>query len=781
MKYLLVKRNYIVQYLLMFLLVLPLEVIVSSCSDEDPAKGSSGSSSSAVSITTVDMTIDSDGGELSFTFSAVDVWRISSEVNWITLNKYNGSAGTVVVTATVEPNNSLEERNGAITVTCRQTSAKFTITQKQLVAVLLSSNKVEAPSEGCDAYIDIESGISYNVRVDEACKSWVHIVQTKSVETNRLVLHIDRNIDTEKREGKVRVVSDVKAETINIYQQGSEPGIVLSENEINASGYGETVKVELLSNISYEIIMPDVDWISECSTRSVSSYTHYFVVSENNSEESREAKIVFRSPDMGVSESVTIKQDPKGAHITGTWYLGWWISGSTGIHFDGTEAITFGDNVLTWAGQQDSTGNGEYQLEYAADGKSFVLRKTGYEKRFYIRYISQDILAIQESDVYGAIRYWFRTAEAANASQRSDLPDIETDENEIADPAHKELTDVEDILKLRTGLTDSQYTPMGKHFEGTHQTTAADIAWLLNPENEPDHLTANENSASPTLTKWKPFAVTLYPFGSPEPADVNQHAIGDCSFCAVMASMAYLYPDFIKDIIKDNGDGTYTVRLFDPDGKNVDVCVKSTFLCNSSGTLAQVTGKNNEPTWSAVLEKALMKYLTIYKVSRLWGIGSDVAAPIVTGDGGSFAFYPNQLWNGELKLIADWSVDEGMIGVGGFTVSNLECGSLYTVTAHAFTIMKTNHASDGYLFSMRNPWGITSYDGVMDIPDTRLVCSTIDFRIINPGAAKPFLRTNRGAYIPPKWSDSQGTLGVANSLLKMSNCNSVMPSPFYPY
>lgn len=322
---------------------------------------------------------------------------------------------------------------------------------------------------------------------------------------------------------------------------------------------------------------------------------------------------------------------------------------------------------------------------------------------------------------------------------------------------------------------------MGKHFEGTHQTTAADIAWLLNPENEPDHLTANENSASPTLTKWKPFAVTLYPFGSPEPADVNQHAIGDCSFCAVMASMAYLYPDFIKDIIKDNGDGTYTVRLFDPDGKNVDVCVKSTFLCNSSGTLAQVTGKNNEPTWSAVLEKALMKYLTIYKVSRLWGIGSDVAAPIVTGDGGSFAFYPNQLWNGELKLIADWSVDEGMIGVGGFTVSNLECGSLYTVTAHAFTIMKTNHASDGYLFSMRNPWGITSYDGVLDIPDTRLVCSTIDFRIINPGAAKPFLRTNRGAYIPPKWSDSQGTLGVANSLLKMSNCNSVMPSPFYPY
>lgn len=119
------------------------------------------------------------------------------------------------------------------------------------------------------------------------------------------------------------------------------------------------------------------------------------------------------------------------------------------------------------------------------------------------------------------------------------------------------------------------------------------------------------------------------------------------------------------------------------------------------------------------------------------------------------------------------------MGVGGFTTPNLKCGALYTVTAHAFTIMKTNHESEGFLFSMRNPWGIESVDGVLDIPNTRLVCSTIDFRIMYPGAAKPYLKSNRGAYIPPVWNVRTAELGVSSKLLEMTNCQTIKPSPFY--
>ena len=769
------KKEYLVQATLFLSLFLFLQLGFSACSSDDSYEPPV----ATIQIATNDPTVTSQASEVTISFTSSDAWTASSNVDWISLDQKSGVAGSATIKAQVAQNTTYDQRNGAITIKAGSVNKQLTITQKQLDALIVSSNKIEAPAQGRESTIEVKANIAYHVKVDDDCKKWVILLQTKALTTNKVVLKVVENSDIEKREGKVTIYSDDKSEEISIYQQGSDPTLVLSKDVIEANEFGETIKVELKSNIAYEMIMPDADWISINNTRALSSYTHYFNVNENRSNEAREAEIVFTNQELGISESEIVKQKPVSKTVTGKWYLGWWIYGSMNIHFNGNETITFGDDVLTWAGQQDEGGNGDYKLKYADDYKSFVISRSGSENRFYIRLYAKDMLVIQEGGATGAIRYWFTSAEAADASQLSDLPDIVIDDSEIPDPAHEEMNNIADILAIRTGITDSNITPMGQHFEGAHQTTEADKAWLLDPENEPDYLYANENINAPTLTQWRSATVQLYPFGSPEPADVNQHAIGDCSFCAVMASMAYLYPDYIKEIIKDNGNGTYTVRLFDPAGKPVEVCVKSTFLCDGNGTLAQVTGKNNVPTWSTVLEKAVMKYHTLYQVDSLWGIGSQNVAPVLTGNGGSFGYYPNQLWNSELKLLADWSVDEGMLGVGGFTTPNLKCGSLYTVTAHAFTIMKTNHESDGYLFSMRNPWGIEKVDGVLDIPNTRLVCSTIDFRLINAGAAKPYLKTNRGAYVPPVWTRSAVDLGVSRSLLQMTNCQSVNPSPFY--
>lgn len=769
------KKEYLVQATLFLSLFLFLQLGFSACQSDDSHEPPV----ATIQIATNDPTVTSQASEVTISFTSSDAWTAASNVDWISLDQKSGVAGSATIKAQVAQNTTYDQRNGAITIKAGSVNKQLTITQKQLDALTVSSNKIEAPAQGCESTIEVKANIAYQVKVDDDCKKWITLLQTKALTTYKVVLKVVENSDIEKREGKVTIFSDDKSEEISIYQQGSDPTLVLSKDVIEANEFGETIKVELKSNIAYEMIMPDADWISINNTRALSSYTHYFNVNENRSNEAREAEIVFTNQELGISESVIVKQKPVSKTVTGKWYLGWWIKGSMNIHFNGNETITFGDGVLTWAGQQDEGGNGDYKLKYADDYKSFVISRSGSENRFYIRLYAKDMLVIQEGGATGAIRYWFTSAEAADASQLSDLPDIVIDDSEIPDPAHEEMNNIADILAIRTGITDSNITPMGQHFEGAHQTTEADKAWLLDPENEPDYLYANENINAPTLTQWRSATVQLYPFGSPEPADVNQHAIGDCSFCAVMASMAYLYPDYIKEIIKDNGNGTYTVRLFDPAGKPVEVCVKSTFLCDGNGTLAQVTGKNNVPTWSTVLEKAVMKYHTLYQVDSLWGIGSQNVAPVLTGNGGSFGYYPNQLWNSELKLLADWSVDEGMLGVGGFTTPNLKCGSLYTVTAHAFTIMKTNHESDGYLFSMRNPWGIEKVDGVLDIPNTRLVCSTIDFRLINAGAAKPYLKTNRGAYVPPVWTRSAVDLGVSRSLLQMTNCQSVNPSPFY--
>ncbi len=57
--------------------------------------------------------------------------------------------------------------------------------------------------------------------------------------------------------------------------------------------------------------------------------------------------------------------------------------------------------------------------------------------------------------------------------------------------------------------------------------------------------------------------------------DIHQGALGDCYFLAALASIVYKNPDTIKEMMKDNGDGTVTVRFYDLQKEETD------FLGNS--------------------------------------------------------------------------------------------------------------------------------------------------------------------------------------------------------
>lgn len=152
---------------------------------------------------------------------------------------------------------------------------------------------------------------------------------------------------------------------------------------------------------------------------------------------------------------------------------------------------------------------------------------------------------------------------------------------------------------------------------------------MKDPNKEPDPFAG---------LSWAGFQVSnLYPFGEPCPADVNQHSIGDCCLCAVMGSLSYVYPGFIKNIIKNNGNQTFTVKLYDPKGQQIEVGVSNLFV-GTSGSLGASSGKSGQPTWSTVLEKAVIKWFQAFRnTSDIGGIGSEYAAAIITGNGSSFA------------------------------------------------------------------------------------------------------------------------------------------------
>ncbi|MCF0196343.1 MAG: hypothetical protein HUK03_03750 [Bacteroidaceae bacterium] len=438
--------------------------------------------------------------------------------------------------------------------------------------------------------------------------------------------------------------------------------------------------------------------------------------------------------------------------LTGRWFLGYRVNGSTSTKYSGKENIVFRGSQMIWNTQ---TTQKVYDLEYAEDLLSFdATLTTGTTKQNYAIVAREPELLVLKRSSY--TYYFYLSAEAATTTPQEEFP------------SRTELTDAKKIIDTyKSGVSNNPNNPMGNHIANrARRATDEEKAWLEDATKNPTKMCG--------FTNWVAKAVTLYPYTNPKPADVNQHAIGDCCLCAVLASLGYLYPDFIKDIIVKESTTKYLVKMYDPFGDPIDVRVDNKVLCGNDGGIAQMTGKNDKITWATILEKAIMKWETVYKCNStngddIGGIGTENAAPLLTGCGNSFAIDRKKLFNLEMQKVAQWSVENGQIGIGGFGVGDLPCGTEKTVTGHAFTIMLTSYP-DEYLWSMRNPWGQSStskkVDGKLEIPNLRSTVKVIDFRIVEPGAAKPFLRADIGPYTPPSYIRRQVDTGVSEEILR---------------
>ena len=267
-----------------------------------------------ISINPGSITVPAEGDTYSAVVSSSANWTLSGGVSWCEPSKTSGSNGETV-TFTVEPNTTVSERNVTYTFRCGDKTTKLTITQKQKDALTVTQSKYEVKAEGDDIEIEIKANIPFDYEIAPDCRDWIIPLQTRSMTTSTLIFRITKNPDTERREGSIVIQSGDLSETISVYQAGAIPTIVISQNQYIVSDKGETIKIEVNSNVEYTVEMPDVDWISESNNYSISTHTHYYTILPNETTNDRSAQIIYTNKENSIRQAVTIIQKQKGVLV----------------------------------------------------------------------------------------------------------------------------------------------------------------------------------------------------------------------------------------------------------------------------------------------------------------------------------------------------------------------------------------------------------------------------------------------------------------------------------
>lgn len=262
------------------------------------------------------VTIDADGGSITICFTASGDWTVepsNDRASWIGVSPASGSAGSASVTVSVDPNETPDERSATLRIKCGSATASVTITQKQKDALTQTPSKTQFGAEGGNFTIEVTANVEYSFGIDV---DWIHQSGTKALTTTTTTFTVDPNEDTRKREGTVTVRSSMGSETVTVYQEAGSPTIILSSENIPVGADGGSFTVDVNTNVDVSMAITEGgEWLSEVTTKSMSTHTYTFKAEANEGVDERIGIISFKNTANGLEATVTVTQMPKGALV----------------------------------------------------------------------------------------------------------------------------------------------------------------------------------------------------------------------------------------------------------------------------------------------------------------------------------------------------------------------------------------------------------------------------------------------------------------------------------
>ena len=200
--------------------------------------------------------------------------------------------------------------------------------------------------------------------------------------------------------------------------------------------------------------------------------------------------------------------------------------------------------------------------------------------------------------------------------------------------------------------------------------------------------------------------------------DVNQGMIGDCYFLAVVGDIAKMKPAIIRNMIKDNGNGTYTVTFYQHKGgvsgffasllggsdfEPVLETVDSNFGSNVANTQQPGDGRvgNQHEIWVAVVEKAFAKLNGGYDKITQGGYPMNAMEAVTGKKAGQKPI--NSVTAAELQ--ADLAAGKPVVLDSLAQPNPNQLLPFGLVGPHAYMLDSIVITPQGALVQLKNPWG----------------------------------------------------------------------------
>jgi len=218
--------------------------------------------------------------------------------------------------------------------------------------------------------------------------------------------------------------------------------------------------------------------------------------------------------------------------------------------------------------------------------------------------------------------------------------------------------------------------------------------------------------------------------------DIDQGNLADCFVMSSLGEVAKANPQLIQNAIKDNGDGTYTVRFYEKKGDGpfgwfghhydpVDIKVTPDLPMNGGSPVYAGTADRDgaqQELWPALMEKAYAQWKGGYSAIGNGGNPGDVMAAITGKDSTEKSGKDVTLEQLNQALSGGQAVTAGTFsnGTGKQPYDN---GTLSTW--HVYMVTGVDMSSG--TVTLRNPWSPNLPDTNLSIADFNKYISYVDF------------------------------------------------------